>query len=128
MTAETTIEAYYDALRTGDPLPPFFDLDESNVKFGIGERLVGEEIGEGLREQTRTTREWTVESHTLRVTEHDDVAWFSDRVRMAWTDDEGERHDHETRWSGTLVHDPDATDADTDWRFVGMHVSLPGEA
>ena len=130
MTAESTIEAYYDTLRTGDPLPPFFDLDESNVKFGIGEHLVGEEIEEGLREQTRTTREWTVESHALRVTERDDTAWFSDQVRMAWIDDEDERHDHETRWSGTLVRrGPDEAEGiDADWRFVGMHVSVPGEA
>jgi hypothetical protein len=116
MSAEATIEAYYDALRTGEPLHPFFAAD-ALVKFGIGERLVGyDDIADGLREQTRTTEEWTVESHDLRVTEEDGFAWFADDVRMAWMG-EDERHDHRTRWSGALR-------LDGEWRFVGMHVSV----
>ena len=118
MTAETTVRAYYDALRGGEPLPPFFHPEDSLVKFGIGERLTGyDEIEAGLRNQTDTTRDWTVESHDLRVTETEDVAWFADEVRMAWRDDTGTDHDHETRWSGTLVPD------EGEWHFVGMHVS-----
>lgn len=117
MSAEATIEAYYDALRAGEPLHPFFAAD-ALVKFGIGERLVGyDDIAEGLREQTRTTEEWTVESHDLRVAEYGDFAWFADDVRMAWTG-ESERHDHRTRWSGALR-------CEEDWGFVGMHVSVP---
>jgi ketosteroid isomerase-like protein len=119
MSAETTVETYYDALRTGESLHPFFAAD-ALVKFGIGERLVGhDDIAEGLREQTRTTDEWTVESHDLRVTEMDDFAWFADDVRMAWTDEDG-RHDHRTRWSGALRREDE-------WRFVGVHVSVAEE-
>jgi hypothetical protein len=122
MNAEATIEAYYDALRNGDPLPPFFAQD-SLVKFGITERLTGyEEIEAGLREQTQTTDKWTVESHRLTVTERDDFAWFADDVRMAWVDTEqDERRDHETRWSGTLHRQ------NGDWKFVGLHVSVAGD-
>ena len=117
MSAEATIEAYYDALRAGEPLAPFFAAD-ALVKFGIGERLVGyDDIAEGLREQTQTTEEWTVESHDLRVTDEGDFAWFADDVRMAWKG-ESERHDHRTRWSGALH-------CEEDWAFVGMHVSVP---
>jgi hypothetical protein len=122
MDTEATIEAYYDALRQSEPLPPFFATD-ALVKFGITERLTGyEEIEAGLREQTQTTDEWTVESHRLTVSERDEVAWFADDVRMAWRDTEAdERRDHETRWSGTLSR------KDDDWKFVSMHVSVPGE-
>lgn len=117
MSAEATIDAYYDALRDGEPLAPFFAAD-ALVKFGIGERLVGyDEIEAGLREQTRTTEEWTVESHDLQVMEDGEFAWFADDVRMAWRGESG-RHDHRTRWSGALRRDED-------WKFVGMHVSVP---
>lgn len=120
MDAEATIETYYDALREGDPLYPFFATDDSLVKFAITERLTGyEEVEAGLREQTETTDEWVVESRRLKVAERDDFAWFTDDVRMAWIG-ENERHDHETRWSGTL-------ERRGDWKFVGMHVSVPGE-
>jgi len=130
MDAEATVRAYYDALRAGDPLYPFFARDESTVKFGIGERLTGyEAVSEGLRAQTETTEEWAVESDRLVVTERDDYAWFSDDVFMAWTDTErAVRYEFETRWSGTTERREGAPEASlgTDWRFVGMHVSTEG--
>ena len=123
MDAAATIRAYYGALRDGDPLPPFFATGEDVVKFGISERLVGSKaVVEGLREQTRTTTDWSIESHTLRVGERDCHAWFTDDVSMAWTDVESDvRHEFETRWSGTLERQDDG------WQFVGMHVSIAGE-
>ena len=136
MDPRTTVRAYYDALRAGDPLGPYFasedepapgtasdddtgDGDAPFVKFGISERLVGsEEIRNGLRAQTETTTDWAVESHALRVCERDRCAWFSDAVTMAWTTrGSGRRREFETRWSGTLTRSADR------WRFVGMHVS-----
>ena len=125
--AAGTVERYYGALRAGDPLPPFFAADGSLVKFGISERLAGgERVAEGLREQTRSTEDWTVESRDLRVTERDRHAWFSDEVRMAWTDrEEGARRDFETRWSGTL--EARGEGSDEEWLFVGMHVSVARE-
>ncbi|MDL5361299.1 nuclear transport factor 2 family protein [Halalkalicoccus sp. NIPERK01] len=121
MSAEETIEGYYDALRAEEPLVPYFAEGET-VKVGISERLVGfERVAEGLREQTETTSDWVVESRDLHVAERESVAWFADEVRMAWTTDEGERHDFETRWSGTLERREEG------WRFVGMHVSVPRE-
>lgn len=130
-TARATVRAYYDALRSGDPLGPFFADDEDVVKVGISERLVGgEDVAAGLREQTETTRAWTVESRDLRVTERDDHAWFSDVVFLAWTGtDPAIRYEFETRWSGALERrDADeALAADGGWRFVGMHVSTARE-
>ena len=123
MNASETIAAYYAALRAGEPLSPFFadDADRSVVKFGISERLVGTDaVRAGLREQTETTRDWTVESRALRVTEREGYAWFSDDVELCWTDTEGTvRHEYDTRWSGTL----EATGGAREWQFVGMHVS-----
>lgn len=135
MDAESTVRAYYDALRAGDPLYPFFAREESTVKFGIGERLTGYgAIREGLAAQSETTDAWTVESEALVVTERDEHAWFSDDVFMAWTDTErGIRYEFDTRWSGTLERRPEAEEdtdspvAETDWRFVGMHVSTEGD-
>lgn len=130
MDAAATVDAYYDALRSGEPLAPFFARD-ATVKFGIGERLYGfDEIDAGLTAQTETTAGWRVESGRLLVTERDDYAWFSDEVVMAWRDRErGIDREFDTRWSGTLERRPDAAVdpvADTPWRFVAMHVSTPG--
>lgn len=123
MSAETTVTEYYEALRRGEPLYPFFAEDKNVVKFGIGERLVGyDAVAEGLREQSRTTDDWTVESRALRTVRRETHAAFADDVRMAWTDTERDReYDFETRWSGTLERRGDGRDAE--WLFIGMHVS-----
>ncbi len=132
MDAAATVRAYYEALRSGEPLAPFFAREETTVKFGIGERLTGyTEIRDGLSEQTATTTDWRVESDRLLVTARGDLAWFSDDVRMAWRDLEADiRYDFETRWSGALQRRPEASRRPggpaTPWRFVGMHVSVPG--
>jgi len=120
MDAAATVRTYYEALRDGEPLGPFFA--DAVVKVGISERLVGHDaVVAGLREQTRTTTDWTVESRDLRVTERNCHAWFADDVRMAWTDTERTiRHEFDTRWTGTLEHDEE-------WQFVGMHVSTAGD-
>mgnify|MGYP000675231744 CR=1 FL=1 len=138
-TAESAVRSYYDALRNERPLGSFFATGDV-VKFGISEQLVGgDAVREGLREQTRTTTDWVVESDALRVTERPGHAWFADRVTMGWTDTERRiRYEFDTRWSGTLERraadgseptgerEP-ATNDDAPWRFVGMHVSTPGE-
>ena len=128
MDAASTVRAYYDALREGDPLYPFFADESTTVKFGIGERLTGyEAVRAGLTEQTETTDDWTVESERLVVSGTDGHAWFSDDVFMAWTDTEADhRHEYDTRWSGALQHRGDSADLGTPWRFVGMHVSTEG--
>jgi hypothetical protein len=127
MNARETVRAYYDALRAGEPLAPYVaderDGDDPYAKVGVSERLVGSDrIREGLRTQTETTTDWRVESRALRVSERDDVAWFSDAVALAWTDAaSGERRAFDTRWSGTLARRPDG------WRFVSLHVSAADE-
>ncbi|MFC6863758.1 nuclear transport factor 2 family protein [Halomicroarcula sp. GCM10025817] len=129
MTARETVRAYYAALRAGDPLGRFFadarTGDDPVVKAGISERLVGTDaVREGLRTQTATTTDWTVESEALRVTDRERHAWFGDLVRLGWNDlARDAAYDLETRWSGTLERRPAASDGPGDWRFVGMHVS-----
>jgi len=122
MDARDTITEYYESLRSGDQLGEYFAAEQTEddpfVKFGISEQLVGAgQIREGLQTQTETTTDWSVTSHALRVSERDDVAWFSDGVSMGWTDTDDTRHEFETRWSGTLERRSDG------WQFVGMHVS-----
>jgi hypothetical protein len=120
--ARSTVRQYYDALQHGEPLQTFFADGESVVKFGISEHLRGSEaVADGLRSQTRHTTEWSVESRALQVTDRECHAWFSDAVRMAWTDtDTGTRRAFDTRWSGTLENREG-------WAFVGMHVSVARE-
>ncbi|WP_121741033.1 nuclear transport factor 2 family protein [Natronorubrum halophilum] len=129
-TAQATVRDYYDALRNGDLLEPYFLEDESTVKFGISEELFGfERVREALRKQTETTADWTVESDRLEVAERDAFATFADEVTMAWTDTEsGEDRRFETRWSGTLVRSAvERADDEQDWLFATMHVSTARE-
>lgn len=140
MGATETVEEYYEALGRGDPLAPYFAEREDATKFGISERLAGREaVAAGLREQTRTTEDWRVESRDLRVSARDGVAWFTDDVGLSWTDSEGTRRSFDTRWSGVLEREPESGDGGSrstgeagesgtpDWRFVQMHVSAPHE-
>lgn len=121
MSVEETVRDYYEALRRGEPLAPYFAESPDLVKFGVSETLAGyDAVAEGLREQTRTTEDWQVESTALTATERDGYAWFADEVELAWTDaTTGERYAFDTRWSGTLER------RDDDWLFVGLHVSAP---
>ena len=129
-TAADRVRDYYEALRTGEPLSPFFAESPDVVKFGITEKLTGyEEIASGLREQTATTEDWTVDSRDLRVVERDDHAWFSDEVGMAWHDvDAGREYSFDSRWSGTLERRTgDESGGSAEWFFVGVHVSAVPE-
>lgn len=123
MAAEETVRDYYEALRRGEPLYPYFAERADVVKFGVGERLTGyDEVAEGLRDQTSKTEAWVVESQNLRVGERDTHAWFSDDVHMAWYDSAADQeYDFQTRWSGTL----EPREEQGEWVFVGMHVSCP---
>jgi hypothetical protein len=131
MDAEATVRDYYEALRGGDPLHPYFLESERTVKFGVGERLTGyEAVAAGLREQTATTEGWEVTSSRLLVGEREGTAWFSDDVFMGWTDTGANvRYEFDTRWSGPMVRlDGAEVERETDpgpgrWRFAGMHVS-----
>lgn len=132
MSVQETVRDYYEALRGGEPLHPFFLESDRTVKFGVGERLTGyEAVAEGLREQTATTGGWEVNSSRLLVGERPGGAWFSDDVSMGWTDEEADvRHEYDTRWSGPMVRlTGEELEAETDsgpgrWRFAGMHVSV----
>jgi len=129
MTPTETVRAYYRALRRGDSLEPYFAQREDVVKFGVSERLAGyDAIAAGLREQTRTTGEWRVDSRALRTTDRESVAWFTDDVELSWTPADGERLSFDTRWSGVLERTGDAgSPRDDGWQFVQMHVSAPRE-
>jgi ketosteroid isomerase-like protein len=122
MSPTETVEEYYEAIRRGEPLEPYFVERDDVVKFGVGERLSGyDAVAEGLCEQSRTTEDWRVESQQLTVHARESVAWFTDDVALSWTDSDGDRQSFDTRWSGVLEA------FDTDWRFAQMHVSAPHE-
>jgi hypothetical protein len=123
--AESTITAYYDALRDGESLSAFFAEAPNTVKIGLSERLVGyADVASGLSEQTATTASWSVDSQALSVTDHADLAWFSDQVSLAWTDTQADTdYAFETRWTGTL----ERRASDDRWQFVCLHVSAPNQ-
>jgi len=113
-----TVRDYYEALRRGEPLYPYFLEDPATAKVGIGETVLGHgATAEALREQTRVTGDWSVESHRLRAGRRGDTGWFSDLVGMAWTR-EGDSLSFDTRWTGALV------ERDGEWVFVELHVSV----
>ncbi|AUV82180.1 hypothetical protein C2R22_11410 [Salinigranum rubrum] len=127
MSARETVLDYYEALRRGEPLEAYFAERPDVVKVGVFSRTVGfDAIAEALREQTRTTEAWTVESQDLRVEEPqgDEPGWFTDRVDLAWRDTERETsYAFETRWSGVL--EPRGDGDAREWVFATMHVSAP---
>lgn len=124
MSAEDAILDYYEALRRGEPLYPYFRESPATWKAAISTTYEGyDAVAEALREQTRTTSDWVVDSDGPSVVERDGWASFHDDVALAWTtppaDDDAAatRHEHETRWSGTLV------ERDGEWLFLELHVS-----
>lgn len=123
MEPADTIREYYQRLRDGEALAPYFSDDVTTVKFGISESLWGgQQVAVGLEAQTGRTADWTVRNHDLTVKRSGDTAWFADEVFLAWTDTEARiRYEFDTRWSGTLSR------TDSGWQFVGMHVSTSGE-
>ena len=120
MSVRERICEYYEALRSEEPLAPFFAVEPAPVKFGVHERLRGHDaIASALADQSRTTTEWCVDSHDLTAYQTDGVGWFVDAVELGWTSSEtGVRYEFDTRWSGTLIQEQDS------WRFVTMHVSV----
>lgn len=129
MTVRETVRDYYEALRRGEPLYPYFAERPEVVKVGVfSRRTGGDAVAEALREQTRTTDDWTVDSRALQVTTPPtaDVAWFADVVDLAWVDTEADvEYAFETRWSGVL--EPRGEGDGREWVFVQMHVSAPHE-
>lgn len=125
VSVRDTVCDYYEALRRGEPLAPFFSERATVSKVGVFSRHVGyDAVAEELREQNRTTTDWEVESRDLRVVDRETHAWFDDVVALAWEEtSSGRRHAYETRWTGTLEPRGDGDADDDDWTFVGMHVS-----
>lgn len=126
MSAEDVVLDYYEALRRGEPLYPYFRESPNTWKAAISTTYEGyDAVAEALREQTRTTTDWRVESDEPAVVGGDEWASFNDDVSLAWTrtpdDDDAAvtRHEFETRWSGTLV------EHDDEWLFLELHVSAP---
>lgn len=119
-----TVRDYYEALRRGEPLDPYFHEHEATAKVGVSEHLVGHEaVAEGLREQTRVTTDWEIESTDLTAGRRGDTGWFFDRVEMAWTQS-GDRLTFDTRWSGALVRRV-GSGVEDEWPLVELHVSAP---
>ena len=131
MNARETITGYYEALRRGEPLAPYFAERPDVVKVGVFSRRVGyEDVAEGFREQGRRTTDWTVESHDLRVHEDGGHARFFDRVDLAWTDAVDDvSYAFDTRWTGTLRSRAgvagESEGETAEWAVVDMHVSAP---
>jgi hypothetical protein len=113
------VRDYYEALRRGEPLDPYFHERPDVVKVGVfSRRLGGEGVAESLRDQTARTDDWTVESEDLQTFDRGDHAHFVDSVGLAWTDTRaGRRHEFDTRWTGLV--EPRGGDP----LFVSMHVS-----
>ena len=88
MAVAPLVRDYYGVLRDEDPLYPYFRESPATVKYGISETLRGyDAVAEGLREQTRTTTDWTVESRNLTAGTRDGLAESAGDGPVQWTDD-----------------------------------------
>ena len=119
MDVDGFVRDYYEALRRGEPLDPYFHERPDTVKIGVfSRRLGGETVAEALRDQTARTTDWTVESRDLRTFARDGFGHFVDEVGLAWTDARADRrHAFDTRWTGLVEPRGD------ELLFVSMHVS-----
>jgi hypothetical protein len=120
MDVEAFVRDYYEALRRGEPLDPYFAERPETVKVGVFSRVVGgDAVAESLRDQTARTTDWRVESRGLETFPRDACGHFVDAVGLAWTDARADRrHAFDTRWTGVV-------EGGDDPRFLSVHVSAP---
>jgi len=123
MDVDGFVRDYYEALRRGEPLDPYFHERPDTVKVGVCSRRVGgEAVAESLRSQTARTEGWTVESRGIRTFARDGFGHFVDEVGLAWTDARADRrHAFDTRWTGLVEPLDDGP------LFVSMHVSASAD-
>jgi len=119
---ETVIQKIYSAFEALDAtkLDENFSHSETLTAFGTDEdeNFYGWEKYKSVHEvQFKAVRSFQFKSTDRRVFEHDDTAWFSDRVHWKIETKTGETVDTKVRITGVLVKE------NGNWRIVQWHVS-----
>jgi ketosteroid isomerase-like protein len=119
---ETVIRAIYNAFEALDATKldenfshtdrlTAFGTDEDEFFYGWGKYKSIHDV------QFKAVKNFQFTSTDLRVFEHGDTAWFSDRVHWKIETKAGEKVDTKVRITGVLVKE------DGNWRIVQWHVS-----
>ena len=119
---ETVIQKIYSAFEALDAtkLDENFSHSETLTAFGTDEdeNFYGWEKYKSVHEvQFKAVKSFQFKSTDRRVFEHNDTAWFSDRVHWKIDTKTGETVDTKVRITGVLVKE------NGNWRIVQWHVS-----
>lgn len=119
---ETVVKAIYNAFEALDAhkLDENFSPTETLTAFGTDEDefYYGWEKYKSVHEvQFSAVKSFEFTSTDMRVFEHGDTAWFSDRVHWIIETKAGEKVDTKLRITGVLVKEQGK------WRIVQWHVS-----
>ena len=122
MTARQTVEAYFEALTSGDAeaLIQMISSADHLIKIGTDEGEVvhgGDKATEYYRLHVTSTEDFTIDIEHLDVQEREAVAWFftEQTWRLKW---QGKPETLAMRMTGVLERDQ------TDWKFVQIHASI----
>jgi len=119
---ETVVKGIYTAFETLDAkkLDENFSHTETLTAFGTDEDefFYGWNKYKSVHEvQFKAVKSFQFKSTDMRIFEHDNTAWFSDRVHWKIETKAGEKVDTKVRITGVLVNEQGR------WRIVQWHVS-----
>ena len=119
---ETVVKGIYSAFESLDAnlLDDNFSHSETLTTFGTDEDefFYGWEKYKSVHQvQFRAVKSFQFQSMDMRVFEHGETAWFSDRVHWKIETKAGEKVDTKVRITGVLVKEQGK------WRIVQWHVS-----
>ncbi len=122
MTALQTVEAYFEALTSGDAdaLIQMISSEGHFIKIGTdqGEIVHGaDKATEYYRLHVKSTEDFTIDIEQLDVQEREAIAWFFTRQtwRLKW---QGHPETLAIRMTGILER------GESDWKFVQIHASI----
>ena len=123
---ETVVKGVYSAFEALDAnkLDENFSHTETLTAFGTDEDefFYGWEQYKSIHQvQFKAVKRFQFKSMDMRTFEHDETAWFSDRVHWTIETKAGEKVDTNVRITGVLVKEQGR------WRIVQWHVSQGAE-
>lgn len=122
MKARQTVEAYFEALTSGDAdaLIQMISSDGHFIKIGTDEGEIvhgGEKAAEYYRLHVTSTEDFTIDIEHLDVQEREAIAWFVtvQTWRLKW---QGQPETLAMRITGILEREKN------DWKFAQIHASI----
>jgi len=122
VTARQTVDAYFEALTSGDAdaLIQMISAESHFIKIGTDEGEIvhgGEKAAEYYRLHVTSTEDFTIDIEHLDVQEREAIAWFftEQTWRLKW---QGQLETLSMRITGILEREKN------DWKFAQIHASI----